>query len=127
MTTLPQVGIAILFLVFISAPVSTVVAQDAPPSYVVSPDIYQVIAENDRMRMIMATWKPGQRDQFHSHPAVAAYFLTDCELRSYTPDGKFSASRPRTAGTAGVQGAISSHSAENVGRSTCQAVFTELK
>lgn len=40
-------------------------------SYVASPDVYKVIAESNNTRVILATWKPGQRDAWHSHPPAA--------------------------------------------------------
>ena len=43
-------------------------AQDAPIAPEASPDVYKILAENDQMRVIEATWKPGQKDNFHSHP-----------------------------------------------------------
>lgn len=48
-------------------------AQGLPRSFEASPDIYKVIAEDTRYRIIAVTWKPGQRDQLHSHPASAVY------------------------------------------------------
>src|ERR1039457_2064306 len=76
-------------------------ADDAPRSYVASPEVYKVIAENNKTRVILATWKPGQRDAWHSHPVTGVYFLTDCEARIHSPDGKFVDARPK-AGTAVV-------------------------
>src|SRR5574340_1127405 len=52
-------------------------AQDAPLSYKASPDVYKLLAENDQFRVILQTSKPGQRDQWHSHSALAGYRLTD--------------------------------------------------
>src|SRR4051794_40606952 len=37
-------------------------AQNAPLSYVANPGVYKVLAENDQFRVVLATWKPGQRD-----------------------------------------------------------------
>ena len=62
-------------------------AEDAPRSYEASPDIYKVIAQNGPIHVIMATWKPGQRDAWHSHPAAGVYFLTDCQSYVYLPNG----------------------------------------
>src|SRR5262249_46904349 len=33
-------------------------AQDAPRSYIASPDVYKVIAENGKTKVILATWPP---------------------------------------------------------------------
>ena len=42
-------------------------AQVVPPDFAASPDIYKAIAENDKYRVIEVKWKPGQKDQAHSH------------------------------------------------------------
>jgi hypothetical protein len=55
-----------------------------------------------RRGVILATRRPGQRDQWHSHPALGVYFLTDCEPRVYTPDGQF-VDTSRKGGVAGVR------------------------
>ena len=104
----------------------TAIAQTVPLSFVASPEIYKVIAENEQYRVIEVTWKPGQRDQFHSHPMSGGYFLTDCALRYHAPDGKF-ADGTRTAGRAFVQPAIPSHSLENIGQSACKLIMFEPK
>lgn len=99
-------------------------ADDSPRSYKASPDVYKVVAEHDRMRVIAATWKPGQRDQWHSHPAAALYWLTDCTGRTYLPDGKFLDRNPK-AGSAVVQPAVKSHSFENRSGTECKAIIFE--
>jgi hypothetical protein len=40
-------------------------AQNAPRSFEASPDVYKEIAESDMFLVILATWKPGQRDKPH--------------------------------------------------------------
>lgn len=104
----------------------TAIAQTVPLSIVASPEIYKVIAENEQYRVIEVTWKPGQRDQFHSHPMNGGYFLTDCALRYYAPDGKFTDGE-RKAGRAFVQPAVPSHSLENIGQSVCKLIMFEPK
>ena len=46
-------------------------ADTAPRSATASPDVYKVLAEDKEMRVILATWQPGQRDQWHAHPVMA--------------------------------------------------------
>ena len=101
-------------------------AQDVPRSFVASPDIYKVIAEDDKYRVIAATWKPGQRDNLHSHGSVvAAYNLTECTVRIHTQDGK-STKFSRKSGQALVS-PPQTHSIENVGRKDCKIVLFEPK
>ena len=105
----------------------SVLAQPVPLSYVASTDIYKVISENEQYRVIAVTWKPGQRDNWHSHGvAVASYNLTDCNLRFHTPDGK-SVDRNTKTGDSRVQPQAPSHSVENVGQADCKLVLFEPK
>lgn len=102
-------------------------AQAVPRSFLASPDIYKVIAENEHYRVIAATWKPGQRDNWHSHGAPAAgYNLTDCTVRLHSPDGKFTDIKSR-AGDARVGPQVPSHSLENTGSAECKLILFEPK
>lgn len=99
-------------------------AQPLPRSYIASPDIYRVLAQNDQFKVIAVTWKPGQKDVLHSHPANAVYYLTDCSLRLYAMDGSYRDAQPK-AGAAIVQAAIPGHVLENVGTADCRLVMFE--
>lgn len=103
-----------------------VLTQTVPHSLVASPDVYKVIAENEQFRVIEVTWKPGQRDVWHSHPAAAVYNLTDCTMRVYTPDGK-SRDADNKAGSARVNPPVPSHSLENIGQRDCRLIMFEPK
>jgi mannose-6-phosphate isomerase-like protein (cupin superfamily) len=101
-------------------------AQAQPRSFEASPDIYKVIAQNADYKVIEVTWKPGQKDQLHSHPASAVYYLTNCTMRGTSADGKSGEGNPR-AGTAIVQAAIAGHTIENIGSSDCKLIMFEPK
>lgn len=105
---------------------AAVAAQPAPPSFQASPEVYKVVSENDTYRVIEVTWAAGHRDAPHSHPMAATYFLTDCELRFFLPDGSTRDGKPKT-GFSTVQAAIPSHSVQNVGTSPCKLVMFEPK
>jgi len=101
------------------------VSADAPRSYVASPDIYKIIAEGNNMRVVLATWKPGQRDAWHSHPPAAVYCLTGCEAgRLYSPDGQF-IEGPIKVGQAEIHPKVQSHSFENRSNAECRMLFVE--
>ena len=101
------------------------VAQPVPLSFRASPDVYKVAAENDQHRMIEGTWKPGQRDKAHGHPAYFFYWLTPCTLRFHSPVG----ARDVTiaAGRAGHADAVPTHEVENIGPADCKVLMFEPK
>jgi hypothetical protein len=101
-------------------------AQAVPPGFVASPDIYKVIAENDKYRVIEVTWKPGQKDLSHSHPDAAVYYLTNCTMRNQFP-GRPPMEGSPIAGTARVQAPIASHTVENIGTTDCRLIMFEPK
>ena len=102
-------------------------AQEAPRSFVASPEIYKVVAQGDRCLVIEATWTPGQRDAFHSHALGAVYWVTACNARDFLPDGRSRDSAVR-AGTYRVIGKpVLSHSVKNIGESECRAMVFEHK
>ena len=97
----------------------------APSDLKASPDVYKEIGGNDQYRMVEGVWKPGQRDNFHSHPRMMFYWATDCSMRRYSPDGTTPHDTDIKAGDHGIQDAIVSHSVENRGKSDCRIVMFE--
>lgn len=102
-------------------------ADDAPLSTVAEPGVYKILAENDQFRVVLATWQPGQRDAYHSHPANAAYRITDCKNRLFKPDGTIAREGEVKAGSVVLQNPIQSHSFENVSDKVCQILIVERK
>ena len=118
--TVLGLGVAMIWIV-------SAAAQEFPPSYQADPTVYKVIFEDQNFRMIAGTWKKGATDKPHSHPApFVVYALNDCTLRLHNPDGT-SREIKNKAGTAFAGPITSSHTAENVGESDCQAIFVERK
>ena len=120
-----SVAVSLVLAGGLATPIS-VSAQNAPLAHIAAPDVYKLLAENDQFRVILQTSKPGQRDQMHSHSALAGYRLTDCTSRLYARDGKFT-SADRKRGEAFLLPAVQSHSFENTGKTVCEAVIIERK
>jgi mannose-6-phosphate isomerase-like protein (cupin superfamily) len=99
-------------------------AQTAPRAFDASPDVYNVISQNEQFKLILVTYKRGEKDKPHSHPVNAVYFLDDCVLRFHAPDGS---TRDLTlkSGSGTVQPATVSHVVENVGPRDCRTVLFE--
>lgn len=102
-------------------------ADDIPLSHMAAPDVYEVIAENETFRVIIATWQPGQQDAYHSHPANAAYRLTDCKNRIFRPDGSIAREGEVKAGSVVLQNPVPGHSFKNMSDSVCQTLIVESK
>ncbi len=99
----------------------------APLSYKADPSVYKLLAENEMFRVVLATWKPGQRDAYHSHSANAVYRLTECSNRAYDADGKVAGERAYMAGSVALQNPVPKHSVENIGSKECQVLIVERK
>jgi hypothetical protein len=105
---------------------SNVLAQESPPPWEASPDVYKVIGETDQYRIILATWKPGQIDNPHSHKAGVAVYLTACNLRNHRP-GIAPADNAFKAGQSRSTSGIPSHRTENFGNADCQLIHIDMK
>jgi beta-alanine degradation protein BauB len=55
---------------------------------VVAPHLYEVVMENDRVRVLDARGAPGDTTAFPSHPAMVAIGVPECHLRFGFPDGQ---------------------------------------
>ncbi|MCK5446208.1 MAG: hypothetical protein KAI73_11345 [Rhodospirillaceae bacterium] len=104
-------------------------AEEVPSAPEASPEVYKIIAENDQFRVIEATWKPGQQDKFHSHPADrVSLFETNCALRLTNPDGTYRDAKPKGGKAVARTGKpVASHYAKNMGDSICILRIVELK
>ena len=102
-------------------------AQEVPGAVAASPDIYHVVAENELMRVLLAIWQPGDRDNWHSHPPTAVFYITDCHVRAFFPDGsQRDLQRVGQTGRARNRPVIS-HSIQNIGDKECRILLTEIK
>ncbi len=104
-----------------------VFAQDVPRSFVASPEIYKVLAENGQYRLIEGVWQPGQRSQFHMQPVAGFYYVTECTQLFKRPDGWVEGGFVRPAGSGRIQSAMPVWSVENVGKSACRVIMFEPK
>ena len=120
------IGPALLACVLIF-PLQIVRAQEMPGAVEASPDIYHVLAENELMRALLIIWQPGDRDNWHGHPPSSVYYVTDCHVRAFFPDGS-QRDLQRVGGTGRVRNKpVRSHSIQNIGNKECRILMTEIK
>ncbi len=91
----------------------------------VSPDKYKVLLENDRVRVVDYSIKPGQRDQPHTHPPKVSYVVTGGSLRITLRDSSFVTND--TTGDIAWRGAVPWHYATNVGNTPMHIILFEVK
>ena len=81
--------------------------------------------ENDRVRVLEAVLKPGDKEKTHSHPAYVIYVIAGGKVRNHAVDGTVSEGEFRT-GDVVYRGPLT-HWAENIGDTTIRLVLVELK
>lgn len=89
-----------------------------------NPDLYKVVFENDRVRVLEYLDQPGDRTTPHSHPDSVMVTLSDFDRRLTVGDQQREVSL--TSGVATWLPA-QSHSGENTGSTPTHTIFVELK
>ena len=90
-----------------------------------SPDNYKAVFENEHVRVLEMTVRPGESDNEHSHPNETVYFTSGGKARIHLPDGEtMEAELP--------DGAVMwhepwTHRVENIGSTDIRAVIVENK
>ena len=81
--------------------------------------------ENDRVRVLEAVLKPGDKEKTHSHPAYVIYVIAGGKVRNHAVDGTVIDGEFRTGDV--VYRDPLTHWAENIGDTTIRLVLVELK
>ncbi len=89
-----------------------------------NPDLYRVIFENDRVRVLEYQDQPGDTTTPHAHPDSVMYTLTSFRRRLGHGDQQRDVDLP--AGTVRWLDA-QQHHGENIGDTPSHAIFIELK
>jgi hypothetical protein len=89
-----------------------------------APDLYTVIEENDRVRILLYVGGPGPASEMHEHPDLVAVALTDASVRFTNTAGQ-SMEIEMPAGAA-MFDAAGSHSTE-VLKGESRIILVELK
>ena len=91
---------------------------------ITNPESYQVIFENDRVRVLEYRDQPGHRTKPHRHPDSVMYTLSSFRRRieagNRTVDVELSAGEVRWVGA-------QEHAGENIGDTDSHTIFVELK
>lgn len=95
-----------------------------PDPTVTNPDHYRVVFENDRVRVLDYTDRPGDRTRPHHHPDSVMYTLSTFRRRLVS--GEREREVALESGTVGWLPA-QDHYGENIGDTPTHVIFVELK
>lgn len=91
-----------------------------------SPHMYRVLLDNDKVRAIDYQLKPGEQEPLHSHPSgVFVYYFTDSNMAVTLPGGKTGESHNR-AGDVVWRDPVT-HLTKNIGNAEVHALLVEPK
>ena len=91
-----------------------------------TPENFRLLLENDHVRMLEYTLKPGEKDIPHTHPAKAAYVVSGGKIKVYLDNGETEIFDEKT-GTADWSDGAGKHYVENIGNTPVTIVLTEIK
>lgn len=92
----------------------------------VSPDRFRVLLDNKEVRVVEYVLRPGERDQWHTHPAKVSYVVSGGSLRITLADGTSFVSDEKQ-GTAQWMNTLGRHYAQNIGATPVRIVLVEVK
>src|SRR5262245_19069860 len=102
--------------------VTVVPAQDV---LTVHDDKIQLRLENDRVRVLERTLRPGEREKPHSHPSYLIHVVTGGKLRNHAADGKVTEFEVKAGDV--LYRDPTTHWAENIGTTVINVILVELK
>lgn len=113
------------------APAPAPAPTPAPPppadAVTASPEVYQVLAESESARLLLATWQPGQRDAMHSHTEFVVYLLTDMTWQSTLLDGSTGGGSAKAGEVLVPAAGVDGHAVQNVGDAAAMVLILERK
>jgi quercetin dioxygenase-like cupin family protein len=97
----------------------------AKPAAEVAPDVYKVVFENERLRLLEVRMAPGATSDLHSHPNYLVYALSDGTVRLADASGQSGEVEIHQGDTMWRE--AEDHSAVNIGSVEMRALFIEVK
>ena len=91
----------------------------------VAPNVYKVLFENDRVRLLEVRMKPGDMSAPHTHPDYLVYALQGGTVKLTDGSGDSADVEIRAGDTMWRE--AEEHSAQNIGATELVAVFFEFK
>ncbi|MEP7373945.1 MAG: cupin domain-containing protein [Chitinophagaceae bacterium] len=104
--------------------VQPIVEDVTPDAIKAAPDLYKVLNDTMGIRIVEATYKPGDSSALHSHPDYAIYAVSGGMATFYGKDGAKMESEMKTGMTNIRAGEI--HAVKNTGKTTIKVILVEV-
>ncbi len=92
----------------------------------VSPTVYKTLLENERVRVLEITVKPGEATAMHAHPDYSLYVIEGGLVRLFSSPADTGVAVELKTGAVSWRDA-EAHFGKNVGTTTVRLLATELK
>ena len=91
-----------------------------------SPDNFRLLFENDHVRVLEYTLKPGTKDRTHTHPPKSSYVVSGGKLKVHLENGD-SLVFDEKPGSVAWMDYVGKHYVENIDTSEIKIIITEVK
>ena len=113
-----------VLLVEVSRPTGTTSFDSKMDASKVAGNLYKVTKDTMGIRILHATYKPGQSSAMHSHPDLALYAIAGGTVEFTEKDGKKIKSELKTGMSAVIP--ADTHSVKNIGKTTAKVLLVEV-
>ena len=96
-----------------------------PDALQAAPNVYKLLMENDRVRVLDVRVKPGEKTKMHSHPDRVVYVLSDHRLKFTSSDGQNKELELKVGQVLWIE--AGAHTTENTGKTEAHNLAVELK
>jgi quercetin dioxygenase-like cupin family protein len=96
-----------------------------PDALQAAPNVYKLLMENDRVRVLYVQAKPGEKTKLHSHPDRVVYVLSDQILKFTSAEGQTKELELKTGQVLWIE--AGAHTTENIGKTDAHNLAVELK
>lgn len=113
-----------VILVEVNRPMGTVSQDTAMDATKVAPDLYKLKKDTLGIRIVEATYRPGQSSALHAHPDVAVYAINGGTAEFTEKDGTKHTNELKTGMGMITPGGV--HSVKNTGKTTMKILLVEV-
>jgi quercetin dioxygenase-like cupin family protein len=113
-----------VLLVEVTRPMGTTSFDASMDASKVAGNLYKVTKDTMGIRILHATYKPGQSSAMHSHPDLALYVIAGGKMEFTEKDGKKIKSELKTGMSTVVP--ADTHSVKNIGNTTAKVLLVEV-